>query len=220
MIHHIPGVLDSESIGKVLAYMEQADLVEGTETNANAKTKHNLQISQTDEGVAEISDLVCEALMANAQLVQSAFPKAMARPTFSRYEPGMKYGPHSDEPLIGSDPPIRGDVSCTVFLSDPDSYEGGELELWLGSLRAGVKYAAGDAVLYPTGAIHQVLPVTRGRRQVAVTWIQSYIADPQQRAVLVQYYEMMAQVAPGADAPTRVLLESVRTNLFRMWSAV
>jgi PKHD-type hydroxylase len=146
--------------------------------------------------------------------------KQMARTTVVRYEPGMTYGWHVDEALFPLTPPMRSDVSCTVFLSDPADYDGGELVMELGGERRAYRLAAGSALVYPSTTIHQVAPVTRGVRIAAITWLQGWIADAARREILVQLEEARALLAAGVpDAPRmEVLLGAVRTNLFRMWA--
>jgi PKHD-type hydroxylase len=131
----------------------------------------------------------------------------------------MTYGWHVDEALFPSSPPMRSDLSCTVWLTAPDSYDGGELTIQLGEQQLSWKGAAGDAILYPSTTIHQVQPVTRGVRLVGITWIQSWIADGHRRELLLQLDEARGlELAQRKDPRMIVLLESVRTNLFRMWS--
>ena len=122
-----------------------------------------------------------------------------------------------DEALFPSPPPIRSDLSCTLFLSSPKEYDGGELVIQLGEQELAYKLDPGSAILYPSTTIHQVAPVTRGVRIVAITWIQSWIADAQRRALLVQLEEARAR-AGLRDERLTVLLGSLRSNLFRMWA--
>jgi PKHD-type hydroxylase len=116
---------------------------------------------------------------------------------------------------------MRSDLSCTIFLNDPADYDGGELVIQLGAQELAYKLNAGDAILYPSTTIHQVAPVTRGVRFAAITWLHSWIADASQRELLVQLDEARAIAARGAapgDPRLQVLLESLKTNLFRMWA--
>lgn len=158
------------------------------------------------------------ALFRNPALRAFAFPVRLARPTLSKYQPGMHYGKHTDAAIFPSQPtPMRSDVSCTVFVSDPTDYEGGELTVYLGDREISLRGAAGSAVLYPSTSIHEVKPVTSGERLVAVAWMQSCVADPMQRQMLYA----LGRVAVQGQALTkeaRVDLEFVRTNLTRMWS--
>ncbi|HEY0504237.1 MAG TPA: 2OG-Fe(II) oxygenase, partial [Lysobacter sp.] len=124
-----------------------------------------------------------------------------------------------DEALFPSTPPIRSDLSCTVFLNDPSEYDGGELTIQLGAQELAYKLKPGSAILYPSTTIHRVTPVTRGVRIAAITWLQSWVADSNQRELLVQLEEARGLAASGGDRQRlQVLLESLRTNLFRMWA--
>ena len=150
---------------------------------------------------------------------QFAFPKTLARPTLSKYETGMEYGQHVDEALFPSTPsPMRSDVSCTVFVSDPDSYEGGDLEFEMGTERHRYRLPAGSAVFYPSTTIHRVRPVTAGTRLVAVAWIESHVPDAHRRELLFQAAELSRASISSGDSRARVLAESLRTNLYRLWS--
>jgi PKHD-type hydroxylase len=221
MIHHLKNVLTATEVTHLLQLAEAANFVDGRITNPNSRVKNNLQIAQNDPDSSEPGVLVRDALFRHQGMRAFAFPRLMARPTLSRYEPGMTYGWHVDEALFPAQPPVRSDISCTVFVSDPATYDGGELVIQLGQQAAGFKLAAGDAVLYPSTTIHQVTPVTRGVRVVAITWIQSYIPDPFQRDLLVQADEAhsIELSRPGGGDPRQtLLLGSLRSNLFRLWS--
>jgi len=219
MIRHIRQVLQPAEIERLNALAQVVRFVDGRMTNPDTTVKNNLQVPQNDPLANEPGVLVRDALMRHAEVRAFAFPKQMARPTMARYEPGMNYGWHVDEALFPSTPPMRSDLSCTVWLSPRDSYDGGELAIELGQQTLSYKGDAGDAILYPSTTIHQVTPVTRGARLVAITWLQSWIADAARRELLLQLEELRAHEMGGArDARSLVLLESLRTNLFRMWS--
>lgn len=219
MIRHIRNVLRPEELSRLQSLAKVVRFVDGRMTNPETSVKNNLQVPQNDPLATEPGVLVRDALMRHAELRAFALPKQMARPTMARYEPGMNYGWHVDEALFPSNPPMRSDLSCTVWLSPPDGYDGGELVIELGQQTLSFKGEAGDAILYPSTTIHQVTPVTRGERIVAITWLQSWIADAARRELLLQLDELRnAEMAERRDARTLVLLESLRTNLFRMWS--
>jgi len=145
----------------------------------------------------------------------------MLLPLFNRYEPGMHYGEHLDNPLMGANTPIRTDVSVTIFLSDPATYDGGELML---QTDAGVKTFrgnAGDAFAYPSNLFHQVTAVTRGIRIVAVTWAQSIIRDPAQRRILYDLGQTIERLQGESPAnPCLPLVQKSQMNLVRMWADV
>lgn len=145
-----------------------------------------------------------------------AQPKKFVRTLLSRYTEGMEYGAHTDEPLMGG---TRVDLSFTLFLAGPDAYEGGELVLLGASDQTEIKLPAGDAVLYPTQALHRVNPVIGGERVAVVGWVRSYIRDPLQRETL---FEMDIAVRSVFDregkSPLYDTLSKTRANLFRMWA--
>ncbi len=218
MIHTIPDVLTADDISALRAFLAEAEFIDGRVSNQNSSIKNNEQIDQSNEAAHGLGDRIVERMRTNARVARIAFPRHIIRPTLSRYVPGMAYGPHLDEAMMPSTPePMRTDLSCTVFLSNPDEYEGGELEIWIGHQRARLKDAAGTAVLYSTGAIHQVREVTAGTRLAAVTWIQSFIKDPVHRTTLGHYYQLAERFADRASEEEKLLMESVRTNLFRLW---
>ena len=219
MIRQIRNVLTRDELARLQSLAQVVRFVDGRMTNPDTTVKNNLQVPQNDPLATEPGVLVRDALMRHPELRAFAFPKQMARPTMVRYEPGMNYGWHVDEALFPSNPPMRSDLSCTVFLSPREDYDGGELVIELGQQTLSFKGDAGDAILYPSTTIHQVTPVTRGARLVAITWLQSFIADAARRELLLQVDELRTQeMASRRDARALVLLESLRTNLFRMWS--
>ena len=221
MIRVLPNVLAPAELQAVLDLLPQIRFGDGRATNRASSVKHNLQAPQDDPANARIAQIVRDALVRYADLRTYARPRQMARTTVVRYEPGMNYGWHVDEALFPSTPPMRSDLSCTVFLNSPRDYDGGELVIQLGAQELAYKLEAGDAILYPSTTIHQVAPVTRGVRLAAITWLHSWVADSSRRELLIQLDEARAIVARGAapgDPRLQVLLESLRTNLFRMWA--
>jgi PKHD-type hydroxylase len=219
MIRHIRNVLRPEEVAHLVELAQRVRFVDGRATNPDSSVKQNLQVPQNDPAAGEPGLVIRDALFRHPEIRAFALPKQMARPTMARYEPGMTYGWHVDEALFPSSPPMRSDLSCTVWLTAPDSYDGGELTIQLGEQQLSWKGAAGDAILYPSTTIHQVQPVTRGVRLVGITWIQSWIADGHRRELLLQLDEARGlELAQRKDPRMIVLLESVRTNLFRMWS--
>lgn len=217
MIRVLPKVLNSAELTAVDELLPQVGFGDGRATNPGSSVKQNLQAPQEDPANMRIAEIARAALFRHAELRVLAQPRTLARTTVVRYEPGMTYGWHVDEALFPSTPPIRSDLSCTVFLNDPASYDGGELTIQLGAQELSYKLTRGDAILYPSTTIHQVAPVTRGVRIAAITWLQSWIADAQQRELLIQLEEARARA--GTDDPRlAVLLASLRSNLFRMWA--
>lgn len=219
MIRILPNVLSAAELQAVRELLPQVRFADGRITNPDSTIKQNLQAPQEDPANQRIALIARDALMRFGELRVFAQPRTMARTTVVRYEPGMNYGWHVDEALFPSTPPIRSDLSCTVFLNDPSEYDGGELTIQLGAQELAYKLEPGSAILYPSTTIHRVTPVTRGVRIAAITWLQSWVADSNQRELLVQLEEARGLVASGGDRQRlQVLLESLRTNLFRMWA--
>lgn len=221
MIRLLPQVLNAAELQAVRELLPQVNFGDGRITNQASPVKRNLQAPQEDPVNARIAGIARDALVRHPDLRTYAMPRTLARTTVVRYEPGMTYGWHVDEALFPSTPPMRSDLSCTVFLNSPRDYDGGELVIQLGAQELAYKLEAGDAILYPSTTIHQVAPVTRGVRLAAITWLHSWIADGNQRELLVQLDEARAIAARGAapgDPRLQVLLESLKTNLFRMWA--
>jgi len=149
-----------------------------------------------------------------------ALPLHAASPLYARYQPGMAYGDHLDDPIMGTDGVMyRSDLAVTVFLNAPEDYDGGELVIRTASGDQTVKSAAGDALLYPAGTIHHVNPITRGERLVALTWVQSLVRDAARRELLYGLNaarEKLLQSAPEAAETAQV--NAAYLNLIRMWS--
>ena len=221
MIRVLSNVLTPAELQAVRELLPQVRFGDGRVTNPDSTVKQNLQAPQEDPANARIAQIARDAFMRHADLRIYAQPKQMARTTMVRYEPGMTYGWHVDEALFPSNPPLRSDLSCTLFLNPPQEYDGGELTIELGAQLLTYKLEPGSAILYPSTTIHRVSPVTRGVRLAAITWLQSWIADGARRELMVQLDEARAIAAAqpgGPDLRMQVLLESLRTNLFRMWA--
>lgn len=217
MIRVLSSVLDAAELESIRAMLPQVAFADGRMTNRESAVKQNLQAPREDPANARIAQIARDALFRHPDLRAFAQPRAVARATVVRYEPGMAYGWHVDEALFPSTPPMRSDLSCTLFLNHPDEYDGGELTIQMGAQELDYRLEPGQAVLYPSTTIHKVAPVTRGVRFAAITWLQSWIADAQQRELLVQLEEARSR-AGSADPRLAVLLASLRNNLFRMWA--
>jgi PKHD-type hydroxylase len=166
-----------------------------------------------------LSELLKDALTRSADFIQFAFPVAVAPPMLARYKPGMEHGAHADSaflPLPGAT--IRSDLSCTIFLSDPADYDGGELSVRLGDAEIAFKLKPGEAVLYPSDSLHHVQPVTRGERLVAITFVQSRVQDPFRRNLLVELGSVEALEGSRMDPENRARLQLIQQNLLRHWA--
>lgn len=216
----IPGLLNEAEIGKLESLVANSAFADGklTASMAAKEVKHNLQMEAGQDNLVMIRDILTAALKASPLFNIAALPKTIYPFIISKYTPGKYYGWHVDSPMMGN-PPIRTDLAMTVFLSDPSTYEGGELLIQTGAGTVSMKPAKGDAVLYPCQFVHCVNEIKSGERLAAVTWIQSEVKDPQQRQLLYQLNQVHAslyQQAPNAGE-TNLLLQ-VHSNLFRMWA--
>ena len=219
MFLEIADVLTPDEVAQLRAWAGKARFVDGRISSPHSTVKDNLQVDHADEVYNQSSRLMAQALQRSEQFRNFAFPNLMAPPLLARYEPGMKYGVHSDSAVIQlGQRQLRSDVSCTIFLNEPEAYEGGALAVWLGDRKVEFKLAPGSAVIYPSTTLHEVTPVTAGERLVGITFIESQIADPALRELLYQLDEVAALEGNNMSDQNRVRLQHVRTNLRRMWS--
>jgi PKHD-type hydroxylase len=159
-----------------------------------------------------------KAFARSEEFREFAFPQAIAPPLLTKYQPGMYYGAHADAAFINlGNAIIRSDLSCTIFLSDPDSYEGGALHVRLGDASLRFKLKPGEAILYPSDTFHEVEKVTSGERLVAITFIQSKIADPFRRNLLFDLNEVAALEGLTMKPDNFARLQLVQSQLLRYW---
>lgn len=221
----VPGLLKPMELDIIDRLLSSANFEDGasTATDAAKSVKNNLQLPKTGSPEKQQIDAIVLHAIAQSPLIQAALlPTRVLPPIISKYEPGMHYGMHVDSPIMG-DPQvgaIRTDVGMTIFLREPDNYEGGELAVHTPSgTEQRYKLGRGDAIIYPTTQIHGVLPVTMGFRLAAVTWMQCAVRNAQQREILFQL--KTAQVTleqQNPQAPENLLLLQVYSNLIRMWA--
>jgi PKHD-type hydroxylase len=219
MFLEIKGLLNPQDVARLNQLGREVRFVEGRISNPANTTKDNLQADLADPRYAESSKIVSDAFARSREFMDFAMPRRIAPPLLCRYEPGMKYGAHADAasiPLAGGN--LRSDISCTVFVSDPHTYEGGELVTHLGTRPVVFKGMPGDAIVYPSTLLHEVRPVRAGQRLVSITFIESMIADEYRRTQLYELNEIGALEGLKMDWQNRVRLELVRQNLFRMWA--
>ncbi len=189
--------------------------VDGRITNPHNQAKNNLQLHD-QSAYQQSSQALLAALMAHEDFRNFALPAAIAPPMMTRYEPRMHYGAHADAAILQLPAgPLRSDLSCTIFLSDPARYEGGALRVTLGTRQIDFKGAAGSAIVYPSDMLHEVEPVTRGERLVAITFIQSRIRDNKLRETLYDLNEVAALEGLNMARENFVRLSLVRENLLR-----
>jgi PKHD-type hydroxylase len=215
----IKGLLNQAEIDRLAALARELTFVEGRISNPANETKHNLQAEPSGNGYNESVQIVAAAFMRSREFRDFALPWRVAPPLLSRYEPGMRYGVHADAAHMQlQNAVLRSDLSSTVFISDPRSYEGGELVIHLGARALPIKGEPGDAIVYPSTTLHEVRPVTAGTRLVSLTFIQSLIRDDHKRTQLYELNEVAALEGLNMRWENRVRLEAVRQNLTRMWS--
>ncbi len=224
MLLEISGVLNQPQLDKLHGVAEQARFVDGRHSAGMAarRVKINQELELPPEGTQLVNRILMSSLGHNPRFRSFALPHRMADFIVARYRPGMTYGDHVDDPIMGSNGPrFRSDVSMTVFLNPPESYDGGELVVRTPFGEKRVKLAAGDAVIYPSASVHRVAEVTRGERLVALTWIQSYVRDAARRELLFeldQAREHLLEQDP--DAETTKYVDRSYANLLRMWGDV
>ncbi len=220
MFTEILNILNTAEIKRLQEIAATATFVDGRTSNPHNQTKKNLQIDHQDPLYQESTKILSDAFLRNETVRNYAFISRFAPPLMCRYHPGMAYGKHPDAAFLPLQPsPLRSDLSSTIFISDPDTYEGGELTIHLGSKPVSIKGAVGSAVLYPSTTIHEVLPVTSGERVVAITFIESQIMDEKKRDLLYSLNEIAALEGFNISWDNRVSLEHVRHSLHRMWSS-
>jgi PKHD-type hydroxylase len=217
MFREIPDVLTHTELAQLRTIAERASFVDGKLTAEGSPHKHNLQVG--DRNVHEqVSQYIADALFRSEGFRTFVFPKTMMPPLLTRYDAGMAYGVHVDAaymPVGGR--MLRSDVSCTVFISDAGDYEGGELLIRLGTSEIAIKGRAGSAILYPSSTLHRVAPVLSGSRLIALTFIESRIADAEHREWLSELKEVGAAMADKMDVETYTRLQRVEENLLRYW---
>jgi len=192
--------------------------IDGRASNPHNIAKQNEQLHDP-AAYQQSSDLFRQALLRSPEFREFAFPVALAPPMMTRYKPGMKYGAHADAAFIQlPGATIRSDLSCTIFLNDPADYEGGELQIRLGDAELQFKLKPGEAIVYPSDSLHQVIPVTKGERLVAITFIQSRVQDPFRRNLLFDLNEVAALEGLKMDHDNFSRLQLVQQNLLRHWS--
>ena len=184
--------------------------------------KNNLQLRDGEEPAASLGKLVIQRLWSNPLFISAALPRKIYPPRFNRYGIGQGYGAHVDASLMrpsGSPDMLRTDLSATLFLSGPDEYEGGELEIETSYGPQAVKLAAGDLLLYPATTLHRVAPITRGERLASFFWIESLVNDDGQRTLLFELDQTIQRLTGrlGPDNAELVGLQAIYHNLVRRW---
>jgi PKHD-type hydroxylase len=215
----VKDVLTPAEVEQCRQLAKSVRFVDGRASNPHNTAKQNLQADVNQPDAQRASQIAGAAIARNEEVQNFAFPKRIAAPLLSRYEPGMKYGEHSDSPFLPlPNGPLRSDVSATLFLGDPATYDGGELRIHLGSETITIKGEPGAMIVYPSTTLHEVVPVTRGERLAFFTFIESVIPDQVQRELLYNLYEVHALEGLKMDWENRTRLQFVSGSLHRMWA--
>jgi len=220
----VPDVLTIEQVAHARRLLDASNWVDGRVTagQQSAKVKDNQQLPEGHPVAQELGDLILTALQGNGLFVSAALPLRVFPPLFNRYQGGHSFGNHVDNAirqLAGTPLRIRTDLSATLFLGQPDEYEGGELVVEDTYGVHSVKLPAGHMILYPSTSLHHVRPVTAGARVASFFWIQSMVRDDATRAMLFDLDTAIQRLSVDmADHPSIVQLTSLYHNLLRRWA--
>ncbi|NOZ11075.1 MAG: Fe2+-dependent dioxygenase [Gammaproteobacteria bacterium] len=223
MLVTISKVLDRNTLGAVKQALADMSFVDGRLSAGKVarRVKRNQEVAPTTPGLDQLNNLLMGQLVKNPIYQAVAMPLKIAAPYYVRYTKGMAYGEHIDDPIMRSDMPYRSDIAITLFISDIDDYEGGELVIKTQYGDNKIKLAAGSAVLYPASSLHRVEEVSQGERLVAVTWVQSAIRDPNKREILYGLYRAREKLLNDSpDAEETAQIDHSYVNLVRMWSEI
>jgi len=224
MITRISALLNADRLEAIRVRLEGASWEDGRTTagHQSAQVKTNLQLPQRDPVTREIGDEIVRALERSALFISATLPRHVYPPLFNRYESGMTFGAHIDNAvrqIPGTPHRLRTDLSATLFLSAPETYDGGELLIEDTYGSHSIKLPAGDMVVYPSSSIHRVMPVTRGTRTAAFFWIQSMVRDDGARTLLYELDTSIRELArDGARNESLVRLTACYHNLLRRWA--
>jgi PKHD-type hydroxylase len=225
MMLAIPKVLTPDQVAALREMLLASDAwVDGRATAGwqGAPVKRNQQIDERSEMAGRAGAMVLRALETHPLFISAALPNRVYPPMFNRYSEGMAFGAHVDggvrlDPRTGLK--LRTDLSATLFLSDPDDYDGGELEIADAYGLQAVKLNAGDLILYPATSLHQVTPITRGERLASFFWVQSLVREDSRRKILFEMDQAIQTLnRTGADEPARAGLVGCYHNLLREWA--
>ncbi len=221
-IMQVQGLLSPDDLLQADMLLQKIPFEEGKNTASGAarEVKNNMQATRDDNPFKrQLQQLVFNAVATNPLVQAGVMPKNILPPIISKYSNNMEYGWHTDSPVMTIDYTIRVDLSMTVFLSDPDTYKGGELVIHTPTGYVQFKLNKGDAIIYPTTRLHCVNPVTEGERVACVTWMQSLVKDTEQRELLFQLKTVQEMIAATKlNSPENLMLLQVYSNLMRMWT--
>ncbi|QKJ67065.1 Fe2+-dependent dioxygenase [Deefgea piscis] len=226
MLLHIPAVLDLATVKACRERLDQADWLDGriTAGSQSAKVKNNQQLANDEANAVAVRAVILAALAKNDLFFSAALPKRIFPPLFNRYGEGMGFGMHVDNAMrriTDTGEWVRSDLSATLFFSEPDEYDGGELVIEDTYGVHEVKLAAGDMVLYPSSSLHRVEPITRGHRVASFMWLQSMIKDGTERGLLFDLDRNIRQLRQDmGDTETAISMTGIYHNLLRKWGDI
>jgi PKHD-type hydroxylase len=222
MLVMIENILDDDSLRTALEVIDDAKFGDGRLSAGSmaACVKDNEEVEPRESAVAAVNALVGARLHSHPTFQAATMPLKLASFTLARYLAGMHYGPHTDDPIMGTaGAHLRADIAVTVFLTPPSSYAGGELVIKTAFGEARHKGEAGAALVYPASSLHRVEPVTDGERKVALTWVQSMVRDGAQREVLYDLWSAREALRGGLpEAQVTSEIDRVYAQLVRMWA--
>jgi PKHD-type hydroxylase len=224
MLLTIPDLITPQQVSFAKQKLAEADWEDGRATagHQSVRTKNNRQLPESSPVARELGEMILAALGRNALFISAALPRRVFPPLFNRYEGWQSFGTHVDNAIrqIGSTGErIRTDLSATLFLTDPDNYDGGELMVEDTYGAHSVKLPAGHMILYPATSLHRVLPVTRGTRLASFFWIESMVRDDCQRTLLFDMDAAIQQLnLDHPDHPSAIHMTGVYHNLVRRWA--
>ena len=216
-MYRILELLTDAEVAECRRIAAASPFVDGRITNPHNTAKQNEQLHEP-QAYQQSSQLLLQAMARSEEFRDFAFPARIAPPFLTRYRPGMKYGAHTDAAFLRMPQgELRSDLSCTIFLNDPESYEGGSLHIQYGDADIRFKLRSGQAVVYPSDTMHEVEPVTKGERLVAITFIQSRVPDPFRRNLLYNLNEVAALEGLKMSPENFMRLQLVQNQLLRYW---
>lgn len=225
MLIPIQGVLSKDDVRQFRQKLDTADWQDGLKTAGTLarSVKRNLQLADGSPLAVELGNLILRKLGSNPTFISAALPNRIYPPKFNRYADGGTYGAHVDSAVMlvpGTHISVRSDLSATLFLAEPDEYEGGELEIEGPFGIQAAKLEAGDMVLYPSSSLHRVTPVTEGARVASFFWIQSMVREDSPRTLLFDLDQAIQGMTPlvAPDDPRLLKLTGVYHNLLRLWA--
>lgn len=216
-MYRILPLLDAGEVAECRRIAAETQFIDGRASNPHNKAKNNQQLHDPAASQAS-SQIMLKAFARSEEFREFAFPAKIAPPLLTKYQPGQYYGAHADAAFLNlGNMVIRSDLSCTIFLNEPESYDGGALHIRLqdGSIR--FKLQPGEAVIYPSDTFHEVEKVITGERLVAITFIQSQVKDPFRRNLLFDLNEVAALEGLTMKPENFARLQLVQANLLRYW---